>query len=291
MKSSPEAIPKNSSKKIAMANTELLKNKILLVTGSGRGIGRAIVDTALREGALVIAHGGRTDSGATDFDSPKVHTLYGDLSSPHGPEQLWQEALACHGRVDVLVNNAGIYQSSPLDDVSAWDSGWETNLGVNLRAPAELCRHAIAHFEESGEGIIINMASRSSHRGDDADHLAYGAAKGGLLALTRGIARAFGARGTLAYAIAPAWVRTEMAEDHIATVGKAAITAALPMQEITPPGDVAETVVFLASGRARHPHPNTPNTPPDAPSTLREPIMSGNIPWSVHRHFFSGICA
>ena len=126
------------------------------------------------------------------------------------------------------------------------------SLAINLSAPAAFCRHAIQHFESSGEGIIINMASRSAHRGDDADHLAYGAAKGGLLALTKGIARSYAARGTLAYAIAPAWVRTEMAEEHIAGVGEDTISAALPMREITPPGDVAETAVFLASGRARH---------------------------------------
>ena len=82
--------------------------------------------------------------------------------------------------------------------------------------------------------------------------LAYGAAKGGLLALTKGIARSYAARGTLAYAIAPAWVRTEMAEEHIGSVGEAQVTANLPMREITPLSDVAETVVFLASGRARH---------------------------------------
>ena len=96
------------------------------------------------------------------------------------------------------------------------------------------------------------MASRSSHRGDDADHLAYGAAKGGLLALTKGIARSYGTSKTIACAIAPAWVRTEMAETHIASVGEAAITADLPMGEITTPSDIAETVAFLASGRARH---------------------------------------
>ena len=118
--------------------------------------------------------------------------------------------------------------------------------------PADFCRLAIQHYQQSGEGIVINMASRSSHRGDDAEHLAYGAAKGGLLALTKGIARSYDTHKTLAYAIAPGWVRTDMAEAHIATVGEATLVEPLPMKEITPPTDVAETVVFLASGRARH---------------------------------------
>ena len=96
------------------------------------------------------------------------------------------------------------------------------------------------------------MASRSSHCGDDAGHLAYGAAKGGLLALTKGIARGFAHENILAYALAPGWVRTEMAEAHIADVGEEEICAHLPLREITPPADIAEIVSFLASGVARH---------------------------------------
>ena len=141
---------------------------------------------------------------------------------------------------------------SPVEPVSQWQQGWKSNLLLNLEVPAALCRLAIQHYQQSGEGIVINMASRSSHRGDDAEHLAYGAAKGGLLALTKGIARSYDTHQTLAYAIAPGWVRTDMAEAHIATVGEAALVEPLPMKEITPPADVAETVAFLASGRARH---------------------------------------
>jgi len=234
----------------------LLNNKTVLVTGAGRGIGLAIVETAVREGAKVIAHIGRgpinTLSAYDQFDSKQVNQITADLSNDKGTDQLWADALAKHNRIDVLINNAGVYVASPTEPRNEWNSGWQTNLAVNLTAPANLCRHAIAHFESTGEGIIINMASRSSHRGDDAEHLAYGAAKGGLLALTKGIARGFAATGTLAYAIAPAWVRTEMAEAHIASVGEHAINATLPMREITPASDVAETVVFLASGRARH---------------------------------------
>lgn len=230
----------------------LLNEKIVLVTGGGRGIGHAIVMAALREGALVVAHVGRNKTADSIFNHSRVLEVHADFSSQAETEAVWAEAINWYGRVDVLVNNAGVYVASPLDDDDFWMQGWQTNLMINLEAPATLCRHAVRHFEQTGEGIIVNMASRSSHRGDDAEHLAYGAAKGGLLALTRGLARSFAARGTLAYAVAPGWVRTEMAEQHIASVGEKNITAALPMGEVTPPADVAETVVFLASGRARH---------------------------------------
>lgn len=230
----------------------LLNQKTLLVTGAGRGIGLEIARCALREGANVIAHTGRGE-----FDSPLLHeenvlTLAADLTKPIDIERLWTDAVAWKGRVDVLVNNAGVYAPSPLQTKSAWDDGWDKNLSINLKAPAALCRSAIGHFQQGKEGIIINIASRSSHRGDDENHLAYGAAKGGLLALTKGIARSYSSCNAVAYAVAPAWVRTSMAEAHIKLHGEHALTAELPMREITPPTDVAETVIFLASGRARH---------------------------------------
>jgi len=238
----------------------LLKDKTILVTGAGRGIGFAIVEVAVREGATVIAQVGREPGhrpGFAKFNTDQVQQLAGDLSLDNGADKLWAEALSLlsamkQSRIDVLINNAGVFAASPTEPRDQWDAGWVKNLTINLTSPANLCRHAIAHYESTGEGIIINMTSRSAHRGDDAEHLAYGAAKAGLLALTKGIARSFAARGTLAYAVAPAWVRTEMAEEHISTVGEETITANLPMREITPASDVAETVVFLASGRARH---------------------------------------
>lgn len=95
---------------------------------------------------------------------------------------------------------------------------------------------------------IVNVVSRSAHRGDDREHLAYGAAKAGLLALTKGIARGYGASGVLAYAVAPGWVATELAAGAIDPTD----LAASPLGEATPAAEVAEVITFLASGRARH---------------------------------------
>jgi 3-oxoacyl-[acyl-carrier protein] reductase len=232
-----------------------LNNKTVLVTGATKGIGAAIVKALHSAGANVIGHYGRdVDAAGLMLEAypERLTLIQSDLSDKDGADRLWKAALTQTDRIDVLVNNAGIYVASPLDDASAWQAGWDKNLQVNLRAPSDLCRQAIQHFEHQGGGIIINMASRSSHRGDGPEHLAYGAAKGGLLALTKGIARGYGATNILAYALAPGWVRTAMAEDFIASVGEEEVTKNLPLKEVTPPEDVANMVAFLATGACRH---------------------------------------
>jgi len=148
----------------------------------------------------------------------------------------------------VLINNAGAWLASPIDDPQAWRAAWTRNLTLNLQSAADLCRRAIQHYTQRSGGIIVNVTSRSAHRGDDAEHLAYGAAKGGLLSLTKGIARAFAGRGVLAYAVSPGWVATDLAADALDET----LVSALPLGEPTPPQDVAEVIAFLASGRSRH---------------------------------------
>lgn len=232
-----------------------LHGKTILVTGATRGIGRVIAKTLHRQGANVVLHyGSNSDRAQALMDElgERCTLVQANLSSPEETRKLWELAVQWQGKIDVLVNNAGVYISSTLDSDQDWDQGWAENLRINLVAAADLCRYAILQFQSLGGGIIINMASRSSHRGDDSEHLAYGAAKGGLLALTKGIARGFAPDNILAYALAPGWVRTEMAEDHIAEVGEEAICANLPLREITPPSDVAEMVAFLATGLVKH---------------------------------------
>jgi NAD(P)-dependent dehydrogenase (short-subunit alcohol dehydrogenase family) len=232
-----------------------LRGRTVLVTGGSRGIGAAVVRAAHRDGATVVLHYGSATGAAealADEVGDRIHLVRGDLSDPAGPDAIWSAALDATGRVDVLVNNAGAWIASPVDEPDDgepdWRSGWQRNLTLNLTAPADLCRLAIQHFGSTGGGIIVNVTSRSAHRGDDADHLAYGAAKGGLLALTKGIARGYAQDNVLAYAVAPGWVGTELAAGEL----DPQMLAGLPLQEVTPPQDVAEMIVFLASGRSRH---------------------------------------
>ena len=228
-----------------------LQDKIILVTGSSRGIGLATAKLLHKRGAKVVIH---ARSSTPDLDELLKHLgentrlVLGDLSSFNGAESVWSKAISCFGYIDVLVNNAGAWLPSDINSSQAWREGWESNIAINLAAPAELCRLALLHFKQRHGGIIINITSRSAHRGDDAEHLAYGAAKGGLLALTKGIARGYGRDNILAYAIAPGWVATDLADGAI----EPSVLENLPLGEVTPASDVAEIVAFLATGRSRH---------------------------------------
>ncbi|UVI35640.1 SDR family NAD(P)-dependent oxidoreductase [Brevibacterium spongiae] len=235
-----------------------LTGRRILVTGASKGIGAAIARTVHRDGAEVAVHFNSDEAGATALAAElgeRVHLVHGDLSDREAATEIWAAASSAMGGIDTLVNNAGAWIASPLEaednraaGSDAWARGWDANLQLNLLSAADLCRQALLDFADHGGGAIINMTSRSAHRGDDAEHLAYGAAKAGLLSLTKGIARGYGHLGVCAYAIAPGWVDTGLAAGAVSDE----VLAGLPLREVTPPEDVAELVAFLASGRARH---------------------------------------
>jgi NAD(P)-dependent dehydrogenase (short-subunit alcohol dehydrogenase family) len=160
---------------------------------------------------------------------------------------------AAFGRVDVLVNNAGVAIGSPLQSSDIrWADDWDTTLAVNLRASALLSRAAVSHFQRNGGGRIVTVASRAAFRGDAPDYLAYAASKAGQVALTRSIARAFGQDGITAFVVAPGFTRTEMAQDFIDRYGPEVALRDNALGRFTEPEDIAPTVVFLASGLADH---------------------------------------
>ena len=212
----------------------------ILVTGSSRGIGRAIAEILRARGVRVIGHATR----AIDSD-----TISADLAEPSAPQRLWEEALdRADGRIDGLINNAGLFAANPLDlsDI-AWLDVWEDTLRINLTAAAQLSRFAVRHWKASGDGgRLVHIASRAGHRGDSPEHWHYAASKGGMLAMHKTIARAYAAQGILSFAIAPGFTDSAMAGDYLATRGGAGLLADIPLGRVATPEEIATVAAFCA---------------------------------------------
>lgn len=234
-----------------------LAGKVILVTGASRGIGAAIASRVAADGASVVLHYGasraRAEALTREIGPGRCLAVGADLADDAAVAGLWRRAVAWRGRVDVLVNNAGIYEPCPLDaEFAVWAEAWRRTTQVNLFASAHLSREAIRHFRATGGGILISIASRAAFRGDAAEYIHYGASKGAMVAMMRGLARAFARDGVLCYVVAPGFVRTEMAEDFVRRYGEAAAVGDIPQGEMASPETIANVAAFLASGRARH---------------------------------------
>lgn len=202
----------------------------ILLTGASRGIGKAIHDALEARGARVV--------GLSSAD--------GDLSDPTVPSELWRDALdRLDGRIDALVNNAGIFEANPLDAGEVeWLDHWERTIEINLTAAAQFCRHAVLLMQDAGGGRILNIASRAGHRGDSPAHWHYAASKGGMLAMTKTIARAYAAQHIYAFAICPGFTMTGMAEDYLESRGGDKLLADIPLGRVAMPEEVAAMAAF-----------------------------------------------
>ena len=211
----------------------------ILVTGASRGIGAAAYALLKSTGHNVAGHSTR---GSEEL-------IPGDLADPDAPHALWEAALdRLGGRIDALVNNAGIYEAVADDSTDEqWHAAWARMLNINLQAPADLSRLAIGHFRErGGGGRIVNVASRAAYRGDSPRHWHYAASKAAIIGMTKTIARGYAAEGILAFAVAPGFTVSEMTEEYLAGRGGAAIVADIPLGRVATTDEVAETIRWLA---------------------------------------------
>ena len=220
----------------------------VLLTGATGSIGTAIARELAQRGRRVVLHYGRNHDVAqalAEEIGQGAVCLPADLSTPQGAGVLWDAALKQVGRIDALVNNAGILSLSSVDDpLVDWQAVWQRDVQVNLLAVADLCRSAICHFRDHGGGKIVNMSSRAGSGGYRADAMSYGATKAALINLTQSIARGFGRDNITAVAVAPGWVRTDMSKAFVAEHGEAAALADVPVGCMAEPEDIAEIVAF-----------------------------------------------
>ena len=234
-----------------------LENKNILVTGGSRGIGRAIVEYLLLNKANVGLHFNRDTMDLKQLLERypgKVKLFQDNFSDIEKIPAFVNHIIEEMGHIEILVNNAGIAISSPLDGPDEeWIKDWKHTMDVNLNSVGILCKKIIQHFlSRNIEGRIINISSRAAFRGDTKDYIAYAASKAGMVAITRSIARAYGKNGIVAFTVAPGFVETDMARQFFDQYGKESVLEQIALHKLTTPQDVAPLIGFLASGLADH---------------------------------------
>lgn len=225
--------------------------KSVLVTGASRGIGREIARQFAEHGARIVVHYYRNLQAAeqtlADLPGNSHLLLQADLSDATAIGDLAQNALNALGKIDVLVNNAGVYEFHPAATTSfeQWQQSWEKTIFTNLMGPAHLTFHVARQMIKSGGGKIINITSRGAFRGEPRAP-AYGASKAGLNAFSQSMAQALAPHNIFIYAVAPGFVETDMAASELSGPEGDAIRSQSPLNRVARPAEVARVVLFLA---------------------------------------------
>jgi 3-oxoacyl-[acyl-carrier protein] reductase len=241
-----------------------LRNKVALVTGGSRGLGRAIVLGLAAEGAKVAINYYRDSAKGIDFGPEaselgkvvgaafgvSVLAVPGDVSKSADVAEMFQVAEAALGPVDVLVNNAGIWPTAYVKDMD--EREWNATLAVNLTGSFLTCREAVRRWLASAtSGRIVNIVSQAAFHGSTTGHAHYAASKAGVVALTVSLAREVAPRGICVNAVAPGMMSTEMAREALEK-SEAEYLERIPLGRIADPAEVASVVTFLCSTRASY---------------------------------------
>lgn len=237
-----------------------------LVTGASRGIGAAIARTLAGAGFRVAVHYNRSEDAAQ-----RVHgelpgsghvLLRAAIENASEVEQLVQRAVDAFGGLDVLINNAGVFEHHPIGGTGyrEWQEIWRTTIGTNLIASANLSYCAARHMMTRGGGRIVNISSRGAFRGEP-DAPAYGASKAGMNALGQSLAQALAPYNVLVFTIAPGWVDTDMATATLNSPAGEAVKAQSPMRRVGTPEEIARIALFCAQ---------------DAPAYMTAAILDAN---------------
>ena len=228
--------------------TGRLLGKTVLVTGAGRGIGRAIAQVMARQGAQVAAADVDMDSSerlAAALPTESL-ALCMDITSSEKVRSGVEKTIERFGQLDILVNNAGYLVFTTYDDCS--EAVWDQIVDVNMKGTFFCCQAVLQHMKARKQGVIINMSSLAAKTGGVAAGPPYAASKAGVSALTIGLARTVAEHGIRVNAIAPGVIETAMTD----SAEHAPLKAQIPIGHTGQPEDVANCALFLASDEARH---------------------------------------
>lgn len=229
------------------------KDRVVLVTGAGRGIGRAIAAAFIREKAVVIINDISTAESLAGllqtppFNAGDTRIIRADIADAGDVRRMFEEVDTSYGRLDILVNNAGIIRRGTVETVT--ESEWDDVIRVNLKGTFNCSKAAAQMMIRQGAGKIINISSIAAKIGDIASAPGYGPSKAAIDALTKTFARQLAAYGINVNGVAPHAIETDMSAEWPAEKRKA-IVEAIPLKKLGRPEDVAEAVLFLASDKA-----------------------------------------
>lgn len=237
-----------------MVTTGRLDGKIALITGASRGFGRATALRFAQEGAdLVVNY--RSGKAETDALLKEVEGLgrrivavQADVSVPDQVQVLAQEALAAFGRIDVLVNNAGIMDVRPFAEQDP--AAWQAMLGVNVMGTLLVTRAILPGMMERKSGVIVNLASQLGHAGGE-NFAVYSGTKGFILAYTKSLAREVGPHGIRVNSVCPGSIVTDMNRGIFPPERQAQRARELPLRRMGDPSDIAAAVLYAASDESR----------------------------------------
>jgi len=232
----------------------------ILITGSSKGIGYQIARDLLNENHTLILHCNKNRKRLEELlvnDTTESFIVEADLSKNQGVEKLFNETINKISFPDTIINNAGIAESSDVtNDLDKWSMMFEKTINVNLKAPALIFKEFISYKrikEISNRLRIINISSRAAFRGEEEDYISYACSKGGLISLTKTIARSFGKKdNVVAFSIAPGFVNTEMAKSFIDKHGENHAKKGIVLERLTEPKDISPIVSLLVSGKLDH---------------------------------------
>jgi 3-oxoacyl-[acyl-carrier protein] reductase len=228
------------------------EGRAVLVTGASRGIGAAVARAFASVGDRVAVHYGSSANSAEEVAaslSGRGHMVVGaDLAEAEAVRRMVDAAAGGLGGLDVLVNNAGVFEPHPITETTydEWQRAWRDTLAVNLVGAANVTWCAVQHMIRGGGGSIVNISSRGAFRGEPS-HPAYGASKAGIVAFGQSLARALGPHAIAVTAVAPGFTQTDMAAEALAGEKGERRRAESPLGRVATPEEVAAAVVFLAS--------------------------------------------
>lgn len=231
-----------------------LDHKTAIVTGGTRGIGRAIAKVLLEQGANVVIVGrNKEQAGRVEEEfssqSEKLAVICADVSKEALCEEIIRKTVERFGRIDVLVNCAGILTGTPIESIT--EQEWDDIIDVNLKGTFFMMQKAIPHLEQSGQGRIINISSNAGRMGGYENSQAYTASKGGIIAITMGVARQLAGRNVTVNVVCPGTTQTDMGQQYDEEKSHRLLER-IPMGRFGKPEDTAYAVCFLASEEAAY---------------------------------------